>query len=113
MEMTTTELNTDVTCVRLNGRLDSTAAERIETPLTAAVVARGRPAVIDLSGVTFVASMGIRVLIATARGLKLKGSPLVLFGAQGLVEEVLDQAALGQLIPIVETQPQALERLRA
>lgn len=112
MELTTTDLDGNVTCVRLNGRLDASAAERIETQLTAAVVSRGRPAIIDLGGVTFVASMGIRLLVAMGRGLKLKGAPLALFGAHGLVHEVLDQAALGQLIPIVATEPQAIERVR-
>ena len=76
-------------------------------------VAQGRDAVIDLSGVSFVASMGIRLLIASARGLRQKGATLVLFGAQDLVYTALDQAALDQIIPIVATEQQAIERLTA
>jgi anti-anti-sigma factor len=112
MEMTLTELPGPVSCVRLDGRLDAAGADRIDTRLTAAVVATGRPAVVDLSGVTFLASMGIRLLIATARGLRAKGAKLVLFGAPDLVQNVLDQAALDQIIPVVATQQQALERLQ-
>ena len=74
---------------------------------------QGRDAVIDLSGVSFVASMGIRLLIASARGLRQKGATLVLFGAQELVANALDQAALDQIIPIVATERQALDRLLA
>jgi anti-anti-sigma factor len=77
------------------------------------VVTRGRDTVVDLSGVSFVASMGIRLLIASARGLRQKGATLVLFGAQGLVYTALDQAALDQIIPIVATEQQAIERLTA
>jgi anti-anti-sigma factor len=112
MEMTLAELPGPVSCVRLDGRLDAAGADRIDTRFTAAVVATGRPAVIDLSGVTFLASMGIRLLIATARGLRAKGTKLVLFGAPELVQNVLDQAALDQIIPIVATQQQALEQLQ-
>lgn len=113
MDMQVSELGGNITCVRLNGRLDAPGADGIDKRFTAAVVAGGRNAVIDLSGVSFVASMGIRMLIAAARGLHAKGAQLVLFGAQPLVYTVLDQAALDQIIPLVATEPQALERLAA
>jgi len=113
MDMEVNELGGNVTCIRLNGRLDAPGADTIDTRFTAAVVTQGRNAVIDLSGVTFVASMGIRLLIASARGLGQKGATLVLFGAQELVYTALDQAALDQIIPMVATEQQALERLSA
>lgn len=113
MDMQISEVGGNVTCVRLMGRLDATGADSIDTAFTAATVARGRHAVVDLSGVSFVASMGLRLLIASARGLHLKGAKLVLFGAQELVYTVLDQAALDQIVPLVATQQQALERLTA
>ena len=113
MDMQVSELGGNVTCIRLTGRLDAPGADTIDTRFTAAAVTQGRDAVIDLSGVTFVASMGIRLLIASARGLKQKGATLVLFGAQELVANALDQAALDQIIPIVATERQALDRLLA
>jgi anti-anti-sigma factor len=113
MDMQVSELGGNVTCVRLTGRLDAPGADTIDTPFTAAVVTQGRDAVVDLSGVTFVASMGIRLLIASARELRHKGATLVLFGAQELVYTALDQAALDQIIPIVATEQQAIERLVA
>jgi len=111
MDMQVSEIGANVTCVRLSGRLDAPGADTIDIGFTAAVVATGRDAVIDLSGVSFVASMGIRLLIASARGLSLKGANMVLFGAQELVYTALDQAALDQIIPIVATQSEAIERL--
>ena len=113
MDMHVSELGGTVTCIRLTGRLDAPGADRIDTAFTAAVVAVGRDTVVDLSGVSFVASMGIRLLIAGARGLNGKGAKLVLFGAPELVYAALDQAALDQIIPLVATEQQALERLRA
>ena len=113
MDMLVSEIGAGVTCVRLSGRLDAPGADSIDTRFTAAVVTPGRDAVIDLSGVSFVASMGIRLLIASARGVRLKGANMVLFGAQELVYTALDQAALDQIIPIVTTEQQAIEQLAA
>lgn len=111
MEIEVSEIEGRRTRVRLMGRLDAPGAERIGVPFTAAVAAAGRDALVDLSEVSFIASMGLRLLIGTARALNGKGAAMVLFGAQDLVREMLDQAGIDQIIPVVETELQALERL--
>lgn len=113
MDMEVTELDGGVTCVRLQGRLDAAGADRIGVRFTAAVVSQGRPAAVDLGGVSFVASMGLRLLIGSAKALRLKGMPLALFGATGPVQEVLEQASLDQIIPVCASQSEAVERLAA
>ncbi len=113
MEMTTEQLDGDVTCVRLRGRLDAAGADRIDVPFTARVVSSGHAAVVDLSEVSFIASMGIRLLLSGARGLDRKGAKMVLFGARGLVRTVLEEAAIDQIIPLVDDEPQALQVLAA
>jgi anti-sigma B factor antagonist len=113
MAMAVTELAGDVTCVRLSGRLDAPGADQIGVRFTATVVAQGRNAVVDLSGVTFIASLGMRLLIASARGLATKGTTMVVFGAPELVQNALEQAALDQIIAIVDTEAHALQRLAA
>lgn len=111
MEMDITEVAGPTTCIRLQGRLDAQGADRIGTRFTAAAAAGGRPAIVDLSGVTFVASLGLRLLISAARALKSKGGTLVLFGANDLVQSVLDHAEIGQIIPVARTEHDALDRL--
>jgi anti-anti-sigma factor len=110
--MTVTELDGPVTRVGLSGRLDAPGADQIGVRFTASVAARGQPAIVDLSGVTFVASMGLRLLISAARAMHVKGRQMVLFGATGPVREVLEQAAIDQIIPLLEDEAQALEHLR-
>ncbi|MDL2336205.1 MAG: STAS domain-containing protein [Pseudomonadota bacterium] len=112
MDMDVTEIDGPLTHIRLTGRLDSPGVDRIEIKFTAAVVSRGRSVVVDLSGVDFLASMGIRMFIATARALHLKGSKMVLFGATDAVFSVLEHVALDQIIPIAATEAEAIERLR-
>jgi anti-sigma B factor antagonist len=108
VEMTVTELEGPVALVQLVGRLDAAGADAVGVRFTAAIAARTRDAVVDLSGVTFIASLGIRLLISTARALALKGHRMALFGAPALVQEVFDDSALDQVMPIVATEAEAL-----
>ena len=113
MEMIVTRLDDTVSCVRLHGRLDGPGADEIGVRFTAAVAAAVRDVAIDLGGVTFLASMGLRLLISSARALKSRGKSMVMFGAQDLVLNVLVQSAIDQIIPIVGTEQQARHRLSA
>jgi anti-sigma B factor antagonist len=98
--------------IKLNGRLDTPGVGVIETRFTASVVATGRNAVVDLSQVTFVSSMGIRMLLTTARSLGLKKAKMILFGAQPLVLESLGNAGVVGLIAYAETESLALAMLQ-
>src|SRR4051812_47755863 len=109
MDIEVSQLSDNVTRARLTGRMDSAGVDTAEIRFSAGVVAPGRNAVVDLSGVSFLASMGIRMLIISARALGQKGAKMVLFGAPELVQSVLDNAALDQIIPIVATETQAIE----
>ncbi|MBU6260399.1 MAG: STAS domain-containing protein [Burkholderiales bacterium] len=102
-----------MTAVKLSGRLDAAGAESIALRFTAGVVAAARPAVVDLAEVGFVASMGLRLFISSARALGQKGHRLALFGAVGMVQEVLVDAAIDQILPITETLEQAIAAVRA
>lgn len=113
MDIDISELDGNVTCIRLVGRLDSPGVDRIEIRFTAALAALGRPAVVDLSQVSFLASMGIRMFISSARALHVKGAKVVLFGASEMVQSVLDHVALDQIIPLAATQAEAVAKLRA
>lgn len=105
------ELDGRITCVRMAGRLDAPGADAIGSRFTAAIAPKAQDAVVDMRGVTFIASMGLRLLISTARALDLKGRRMVLFGASEHVQGVLDDAAIDQIIPVVRTERDALAAL--
>ena len=111
MELQMIDLGT-ASKITLQGRLDTPGVDKIETRFTASIVPPGKPALVDLSGVTFVSSMGIRMLIGTARSLNLKHAKMIIFGAQPLVKESLDHVSLAEVIPVVATEAQALELLK-
>ncbi len=113
MEIDITPIDETTQRVRLNGRMDTQGVDQIELRFSAGAVAGGRSAVVDLAGVSFLASMGIRMFIASARAMQAKGSKLALYGASEAVQSVLDTVALDQIIPITASEEEALGRLRA
>ena len=113
MDIEVSQLADNLSCVRVNGRLDSAGVDQGELRFSAAVVAPGRNTVVDLSGVSFLASMGIRLFITSARALNQKGARMVLFGPSEMVQTVLEHVALDQIIPIVASQDEAIAKLAA
>jgi anti-anti-sigma factor len=94
--------------VVLVGRLDTAGVDVVETRFGAAIVPNGKNTIVDLSGVTFLASMGIRMLISTTRALSRKGGRLVMFGATPGVHDVIETAALTDIIPLASSENDAL-----
>lgn len=113
MEMDITDLGDHVKKIKLNGRLDTPGVDQVETRFTASVVPGGNSAVVDLSGVEFIASMGIRMFIAVARSLNAKHAGIALYAPQDLVKEVFDNVSLGDIVPICATEDQALASLKS
>ena len=99
--------------VALCGRLDISGAQDIETRFTAAVCPVGQPTLVDLSGVTFLSSMGIRVLIQVAKSLARHHARLALYAPTAEVKAVLSAAGLDTVLVIADTEPQAIEALRS
>jgi len=107
----TRDINDNVRIIRLDGRLGSPEVDKLESPFSALAASAGKDVLVDLAGVSFIGSMGIRMLISTARAKQHKGLKLVLFGAHELVQEVLDQVSLGDIIPVVKDEQAALALL--
>jgi anti-anti-sigma factor len=98
----------EVRRVVLTGRLDTAGVDVVETRFGAAIVPNGKDTIVDLSEVTFLASMGIRMLIATTRALSRKGGKLVMYGAGPGVMDVIETTALTEIIPLAGSESEAL-----
>lgn len=106
MEFTVLEDADGLNRVALSGRMDAAGIKDIESAFTRGVAQVGRSVVVDMGGVSFMASMGMGLLLRNARALAGKGLRMVLYRPQALVEEVMHIAGLQQLIPI-EHDPEA------
>lgn len=102
-----------VTKAVLEGRMDSSSIGNVETRFIANIVPREQPAVVDMTGVTFIASLGIRMLLGTARALGRNGAKLAMYGAKDEVMEIIETTALSEIIPVVRTEAEALAAVSA
>ena len=94
--------------VKLRGRLDTPGVDRVEAKFTSAVVPEGRNTVVDLSEVSFIASMGLRMFIGLAKALKRNNAKMVLFAPQSQVNEVFHTVVLREIVPIVVDEAEAV-----
>ena len=100
-----------VTKAVLAGRLDSYSVNDIEARFVASIVPKEQNAIVDLSDVSFIASLGIRMLLGTARTLGRSNARFIMFGAKGSVMEVIETTSLTEIIPVVDTEAEALALL--
>jgi anti-anti-sigma factor len=104
VEYNLSEIATTTNRLVLRGRLDAAAADHLEKALSPAIDSAGRSVLADLSGVSFVGSVGIRLLVNIARGLHRRGLALVLLAPQPNVLDVLHSVGLIDLMPIVDSE---------
>src|SRR5262245_39275039 len=106
MQITVSDLDDATKKVTLVGKLDILGAEAIGLPLAAVAGTRGN-IVVDMTGVDFIASIGIRHLVMAAKAVARGAGKLVLLSPTPLVTEVLLVSGLEQLLPIVRSEAEA------
>jgi anti-sigma B factor antagonist len=107
MEMLVDELDGGVTSVALRGRLDTAGAGLIDLKFSVLAGAR-RALVVDLSGVSFLGSLGIRTLMVGAKTVASKGGKMVLLAPLPEVASVLKTARIDLLIPVLYERDAAI-----
>ncbi len=94
--------------IRLSGRLDIVGTEAVSMKFTNLASAAARRVVVDLTGVSFLASIGIRELISNAKALQSRGGRMVLFvGDNAPVAKTLEVTGIDTLIPMFSTLSEA------
>jgi anti-sigma B factor antagonist len=100
-----------VTQVALIGRLDVSGLHEVDMKFHGATAARSQPAIVDLSGLDYIASLGMGMLISCAQSLKRKGHPMVIVAAHDDVDAALRRAGIDQAIPMVGDLDEALQTI--
>ena len=93
------------------GRLDSVTSGELERRVVGHIDAGERRLVLDLAGVEYISSAGLRVLLMAAKRLKEPPAALVLCGLGPAVRSVLELAGFVPLFAIEPSRPQALGRM--
>lgn len=98
----------DVRILALSGRLDTETAADVELALQDLLGAGERQFLIDLSGIGYVSSAGLRVLLALAKQLDGGKGSLRLCGLNASVAQVFEVAGFSKLFAIFSDRAAAL-----
>ena len=86
--------------VDLIGRMDVDGSEQMDLKFADLTAKSKQSIVVDLSRVTFLASIGIRSLLLNAKALQRRGGTMVLLKPQPMVAKVLTTTGVDALIPM-------------
>ena len=96
------------TVVTVAGDVDMHSQRQLRDALTEAGPEPGCRVVLDLSGVEFMASAGVQVLLDVAGQLETAGGALVLVSPRPMVARVLNLTRADELIAVAATLDEAL-----
>jgi anti-anti-sigma factor len=94
------------------GRLDADTAGSFADLLNGCIDRGERKIILDLSGVDYVSSVGLRSLILGAKKLAPLGGKIVLCAPQDRILKLLEIAGFTSIFTIAATRDEAAERLR-
>jgi len=104
------DLHENLRYIKISGRLDIFGTQEIATTFAALACIEKRRVVVDLTKVSFLASIGIRELITNAKALQQKAGRMVLFvGDNEPVIKTLHATGIDALLPVFRDAAEANE----
>lgn len=92
------------------GRMDTLTAPEFEARCAACLEAGSKRLVVDLSGLEYISSAGLRSILSAAKKLKAAGGDMAFCALSGIVAEVFAVSGFNKLLPVLPTREQALAR---
>jgi len=106
----------DVVVVAPVGQIDHVNAMKLQqalTPIVDDAAAGQKPLVMDFTGVEYISSMGLRVLMVAARQMRSKNAPVAIAGLQPAVDEIFEIARFRFVVDVFPSVRDALVALSA
>ena len=100
MELQLIELENDTRLIKLIGRLDIRGVGEIETKFAGCCAGETPRVLLDMSGVGYIASIGIRLLTINAKSVASRGGRMVILSPIPVVKNILEITGIQTIIPI-------------
>ena len=98
----------NVTILKAQGKLDATSSPELDKRLASLVESGIRQIVLDLAGLDYVSSAGLRVFLSAAKRLKQAQGKLALANPSAQVQQIFDIAGFASIMPIFKTLNEAV-----
>ena len=115
MEFSTRRL-ADVVVAAPVGQINHTSAQQLQqalAPIVDDAAARKAPLVLDFSGVEYISSMGLRVLMVAAKQMRSSDAPIAVTALQPVVEEIFEIARFRHVLQVFPSMREALQKVSA
>ena len=100
MDLVYRKLDDGICLIQLNGALDMNGTYSIEVEFFRHCEGENLRVLVDLSNVSYISSIGIPMLVNSAKSVTGRGGKLVLLNPQNAVMYVLELAAIPLIVPI-------------
>lgn len=95
-----TSLNGDTQVFTLSGRLDSESTPEFERQCAEEIQSDSQALILDLSGLEYLSSAGLRSILSVGKRLQAKGGKLVLCVPKGLILQIIEACGFHKLFTI-------------
>jgi anti-sigma B factor antagonist len=100
--------HSDRVVVRLDGELDLASAPLLESKLDGDLVRDAATVVIDLRGLEFIDSTGLRVIFSAHEEARERGQELAVTRGPEQVERLLSITRVGEHLPVIDSPEELL-----
>ncbi len=95
----------------IEGNLDSNTSGDLEKKLIPAIDPNNTKFILDFSGLRYISSAGLRVLLGAAKKLNQFGGKMILCSVKDDIKEVFEIAGLLPIFPIVDDPEAAAQKI--
>lgn len=99
MRLQYSELTSGIRLIKLHGALDALGTSSIEVEFVRCCAGDNVCVLVDLSKVNYISSIGLPLLINSARSVARRGGQLALLKPQRSVENILELTGIPSVIP--------------
>jgi len=93
--------------VELNGSIDGHTYQQLEDEIGEIIDDKTKAIVLDMGGVTYISSIGIRVIITTKKKLEAKNASFSMVNLQPQIKKVFDVMKILPMFDIFDDMPEA------
>lgn len=90
------------------GRVDSTNANEFQEQLTEAFEGGERGVILDLGGLSYISSAGLRVILLLAKSLRSRKAKFAVCSPSEPIRELFEISGFAQIIPVHCTQGESI-----
>jgi anti-anti-sigma factor len=106
-------MSEDICVLRPQGRLDGATGPVFESDVSKVVAGDASKLLLDMAGLNYISSAGLRIVLQAAKQMKTKGGRLALCSLKEQIKEVFDISGFSGILDISSTPEEAMLRLSA